>query len=127
MKVLERFTIKGRGDAVVIDALPEDLFVGMHVENEYADWVVTGIEMHAMPRSHTNGQPAGLLLRGSELPSDGHLTIIHDETYCRIHERHKIARALNKLAKDHAFDGDASRAYVVLSNAAGIIERGEYK
>ena len=43
MKVLERFTIKGRGDAVVIDALPEDLFVGMHVENEYADWVVTGI------------------------------------------------------------------------------------
>ena len=30
------------------------------------------------------------------------------------------------LAKDQAFDGDEPRAYVVLSDAAGIVERGEY-
>ena len=125
------FSITGRGTVATGRAERGTIKVGDAVEivgiKDTQKTVVTGIEMHAMPRSHTNGQPAGLLLRGSELPSDGHLTIIHDETYCRIHERHKIARALNKLAKDHAFDGDASRAYVVLSNAAGIIERGEYK
>ena len=125
MKVLERFTIKGRGEAVVVDALPEDLFVGMTVANGAGTWVVTGIETHAMPRSCTNGKMASLLLRGDNMPSiDSALTIVHDETYYRIHERHKIAVALLKMADKHAFRRDDSR--VLLSNAAAVVERGEY-
>ena len=133
MKVLERFTINGRGEAVVVDALPDDLFAGMNVAYavyEYAPYefpfyTVIGIETHAMPRSHTNGKPAGLLLRGDqELPKIGDaLMVVVDETYYRVHERHKIAAGLRTLTKAYL---DDVKAITVINNAANLVERGRY-
>lgn len=81
MKVTDHWSIRGRGECVGIDALPEELVEGMYVRRVASGlrgglieprWRVIGIETYAMPRSHTNGQPAGLLLIGpSPLPVDG--------------------------------------------------------
>lgn len=77
MKVLERVVIKRRGPVFIIDELPAELNCGAFVLGPHPSipnrgswsrfWEVSGIETHAMPRSHTNGQTAGLLL------SDAHL------------------------------------------------------
>lgn len=66
MKIVETFPIRGRGVLAIIDALPSELECWMVVRSGDAKWTVHGIETHAMPRSHTNGKPAGLLLYGSE-------------------------------------------------------------
>jgi len=75
MKVVDGpLSIKGRGAIVVIDALPADLECGRYVRRVGSGfrWRVVGIETHAMPRSHTNGKPAGLLLQGqTSLPEVG--------------------------------------------------------
>lgn len=62
MKVLDHVTIRGRGILTVIDALPAGLECGDDVRCGVRLYRVVGIETHAMPRSHTNGKPAGLLL-----------------------------------------------------------------
>lgn len=71
MTVVDRFVIKGLGTVTVIDALPEDLAVGMKLKKGDQAWVVCGIETHAMPRDFTNGKPAGLLLREEPPPEIG--------------------------------------------------------
>jgi hypothetical protein len=81
MKVTGHIHIKGRGDAVTIDALPEGLVEGMFVRRVAPGlrggiiepaWRVVGIGTLALPRSHTNGKPADLLLRGKlPLPAVG--------------------------------------------------------
>ena len=77
MKVTGHTTIKGRGVVTLIDALPAELEVGSYVSSGTPHhgsseemhgvervWKVGAIETHAMPRSHTNGKSAGLLLQG---------------------------------------------------------------
>jgi hypothetical protein len=64
MKVTGHATIKGRGVVTVIDVLPAELDVGSYVSSGHRVWKVLAIETYAMPRSHTNGKPAGLLLQG---------------------------------------------------------------
>jgi hypothetical protein len=81
MKIVEHLHIKGRGDAVVVDALPATLVEGMSVRRVAPGlrggvieptWRVVGIGTFAMPRSHVNGKPADLLLRGdTPLPAVG--------------------------------------------------------
>jgi hypothetical protein len=81
MKIIDRWTIEGRGIVLGIDALPAELVEGMSVRRVAPDlrsgvieptWRVVGIETLAMPRSHTNGKVAGLLLAGSTpLPEVG--------------------------------------------------------
>jgi len=63
MKVTSNTTyIEGRGRLITIDALPAELQPGMRVRRGHRRWEVYGIETHAMPREHTNGRPAGLLI-----------------------------------------------------------------
>ena len=81
MRIMDYWTVKGRGIVVGIDALPADLVEGMHVQRVAPGlrggiieptWRVAGIETYAMPRSHTNGKHAGLLLVGeTPLPAVG--------------------------------------------------------
>jgi hypothetical protein len=91
MKVTGHIHIKGRGDAVTIDALPEGLVEGMFVRRVAPGlrggiiepaWRVVGIGTLAMPRSSVNGKPADLLLRGKlPLPAVGsEIAIASDET-----------------------------------------------
>ena len=80
MKVTGHATIKGRGVVTLIDKLPPEVEVGSYVSDRtrYV-WEVRGIETHAMPRSHTNGQPAGLLLQGNQAAPavDEVLVVVH--------------------------------------------------
>lgn len=67
MKVIDGpIEVKGRGLLVIIDELPAGLECGRYVRaaGSMLRWRVVGVETHAMPRSHTDGKPAGLLLRG---------------------------------------------------------------
>jgi hypothetical protein len=73
MRVLEHYSIKGRGECVVIDSLPPELEAKMFVHAGEGRWRVAGIETHAMPRSHTNGDSAGLLLEGEAPPAIGEI------------------------------------------------------
>jgi hypothetical protein len=80
MKVTGHIHIKGRGDAVTIDALPEGLVEEMFVERVAPGlrgaviaprWRVVGIGTLALPRSHTNGKPADLLAEGRRAAAGG--------------------------------------------------------
>ena len=81
LKIMGHMHIKGRGDAVCIDSLPSELVEGMFVQRIAPGlrggvivprWRVVGIVTFAMPRSHTDGKPADLLLEGGALlPSIG--------------------------------------------------------
>lgn len=78
MKITDSFIVKGRGPVYVIDALPAELENGMEVCNKDGYiWRVCGIETHAMPRSHTNGKSAGLLLKGDTMPNIGETLAIY--------------------------------------------------
>jgi hypothetical protein len=75
VRTVEKSSVKGRGIVVIIDSLPPEIEVGMFValvEDPSRRWKVCGIETHAMPRSHTDGKSAGLLLAGdTPLPAIG--------------------------------------------------------
>lgn len=83
MKVVDGpIEIAGRGILVVIDELPVGLEAGQYVRaaGSVLRWKVVGIETHAMPRNHTNGKPAGLLLRGQTfVPGPGVELEVDDE------------------------------------------------
>ena len=81
MRITDHWFIKGHGVVVGIDVLSAAIVEGMYVRRVAPGlrgaiiaptWRVVGIETHAMPRSHTNGQSAGLLLKGeTPLPAIG--------------------------------------------------------
>jgi hypothetical protein len=90
VKVTGHATVKGRGTVTLIDTLPAELEVDSYVSSGTPHhgsseemhgvqriWKVGAIETHAMPRSHTNGKPAGLLLQGNRgAPAVGEVLVI---------------------------------------------------
>ena len=71
MKVTGHATIKGRGTVTIVDSLPAEVQAGSLVtvrDTPERVWKVRAIETYAMPRSHTNGKLAGLLLSGDRDP-----------------------------------------------------------
>lgn len=75
MKITDVTYIVGIGAVAYIDALPEELSAGMHVQQEGRCWRIQGIETNCIPREAVIGKPAGLVLRGSAPINRGELVI----------------------------------------------------